>query len=154
MKSIGDLPGLRGAFTGCLRIQAAAVPADDLDARMVTQPGGRTLDASIVQDVDDRAALEVDYDGSVARRPPPTPIIDTDYANPTSPFTGFGILDGMLADKQVIIASATGELRRTPALTAASNMYRSTSTIDVQADGTIRGAVEILVSPLPLSIHW
>ncbi|OYX68328.1 MAG: hypothetical protein B7X76_00765 [Azorhizobium sp. 39-67-5] len=33
----------------------------------------------MVQDVDDRAALEVDYDGSVARRPPPTPIIDTDY---------------------------------------------------------------------------
>ncbi|WP_348928721.1 DUF3857 and transglutaminase domain-containing protein [Aquabacter sp. CN5-332] len=69
------------------------------------------------------------------------------YANPTSPFAGFGVLDSMLADKPVIIASAKGELRRTPALTAASNTYRSTSTIDVQADGTVRGTVEILISP-------
>lgn len=79
MKPIGDLLGLRCAFTSRLRVQAAAVPADNFDGRMVTQPLGSTLDAPIVQDVDDRPALEVDHDGSVARRSPPTPIIDTDH---------------------------------------------------------------------------
>jgi hypothetical protein len=52
MKPIGDLLGPRCAFTDGLRIQAAAVAADDLDGRMVTQPLGGTLYAAVVQYVD------------------------------------------------------------------------------------------------------
>lgn len=50
-----------------------AVPADDLDGRMVTQPLGRTLDAAIVQYVDNRATLEINHDGPIVCRTPPTP---------------------------------------------------------------------------------
>lgn len=45
MKPIGYLLGLRCAFTDGLRIQAAAVSADDLDGGMVPQPLGCTIDA-------------------------------------------------------------------------------------------------------------
>lgn len=69
------------------------------------------------------------------------------YANPTSPFAAFGVLDATLADKPVIIASQTGEVRRTPPRTAASNHYRATATLSVEADGLVRGATTILVSP-------
>ncbi len=104
MKPIGDLLGLRCAFTGGLRIQAAAVATDNLDGRMVTQPLGRTLDAAVIQYVDDRAALEVDHHGPIARRAPPTPIIDTDH-----PYLGIALgnrsipfqlpQDGVVADR-------------------------------------------------------
>jgi len=79
VKPIGDLLGLRCAFTDSLRIQATAVPADDLDGRMAPKPLGRTLDAAVVQYIDNRAALEIYHDGSIARRPPPTPVIDADH---------------------------------------------------------------------------
>lgn len=69
------------------------------------------------------------------------------YANPTSPFAAFGVLDGLLADKQVIIASPTGEVRRTPAQAAAANQYRSAANIAVGADGTVRGTASIALSP-------
>lgn len=68
MKPIGDLPGLRRAFRGGLRIKAAAVPADDCDGRTVMQPLCGTLDATVIQYVDNRATLKVDYYGYVARR--------------------------------------------------------------------------------------
>lgn len=104
MKPIGNLPGLRCAFTGGLRIQAAAVAADNLDGRMTPKPSGRILDATVIQYVNDRAALEVDHDGPIARRAPPTPIIDTDY-----PYLGVALgncsisfqlpQDGVVADR-------------------------------------------------------
>ena len=104
MKPIGDLLGLRCAFTSRLRIQAAAVPTDNFDGRTVTQPLGCALDATVIQYVDNRAALEVDHDDSVARRPPPTPIIDTDH-----PYLGIALInlgiplqlpqDGVIADR-------------------------------------------------------
>ncbi|MGZ2487784.1 hypothetical protein ACVITL_006369 [Rhizobium pisi] len=59
MEPIGDLPGLRCAFAHGLRIQAAAVPAVDLDGRMITKPRGRTVDAAVVQYVDNRVVLEI-----------------------------------------------------------------------------------------------
>ena len=69
------------------------------------------------------------------------------YANPTSPFAAFGVLDTALADKPVIIASQAGEVRRTPARTAASNRYRATATLSVEPDGSVHGATTILISP-------
>ncbi len=79
MKPIGYLPGLRCAFTDGLRIETTAVPADDLDGRVVTQPLGRTLDAAIVQYVDNRATLEINHDGPIVCRTPPTPVIDANH---------------------------------------------------------------------------
>ncbi len=104
MKPIGDLLGLRCAFTSRLRIQAVAVPTDDLDGRTVTQPLGRTLDAAVIQYVDNRAALEVDHDGSVARRPPPAPIIYTDHPYLGIALSNHGIplqlpQDGVITDR-------------------------------------------------------
>jgi hypothetical protein len=65
MKSIGYLPGVWGAFTDGLRIQAASVSADDLDGRMVPQPFSCTLDTPVFQNVNNRATLEINDDGTV-----------------------------------------------------------------------------------------
>jgi hypothetical protein len=61
------------------QVPAAAVPADDFDRRMAPQPLCRTLNAPIVQNVDNRAALEINHDGPTACRPSPTPVIDADH---------------------------------------------------------------------------
>lgn len=104
MKPIGYLPGLRCAFTDGLRIETAAVPADDLDGRMVTQPLGRTLDAAIVQYVDHRATLEINHDGPIVCRTPPTPVIDANHPNLRIAVSFGGIplqlpQDGVVADR-------------------------------------------------------
>lgn len=104
MKPIGHLPRLRCTFTDGLRIQTAAIPADDLDRRMVTQPLGRTLDAPIVQNVDHRAALEINHDGPIACRPPPTPVIDANHPNLGIAMSNRGIplqlpQNGVVADR-------------------------------------------------------
>ena len=104
MKPIGYLPGLRCAFTDGLRIETAAVPADDLDGRMVTQPLGRTLDAAIVQYVDNRATLEINHDGPIVCRTPPTPVIDANYPDLRIAVSNGGIplqlpQDGVVADR-------------------------------------------------------
>lgn len=104
MKPIGDLLGLRCAFADGLRIQAAAVPTDDLDRRMVLKPLGGTLDAAVVQNIDNRAALEINHDGSVARRAPPAPVIDANRPNLGVALSICGIAlqlpqDGIVADR-------------------------------------------------------
>jgi hypothetical protein len=71
----------RCTFTDGLRIQAAAVSADDLDGRMAPQPPGCTLHTPVVQNVDDRASLEINHDSAVSRRSPPAPGIDTNHPN-------------------------------------------------------------------------
>ena len=38
MKAVSDLPRLRRPLAGSLSIEAAAIPADDLDFRMLAQP--------------------------------------------------------------------------------------------------------------------
>lgn|GEM_PF-1242124 len=104
MKPIGDLLGLRCAFTSRLRIQAAAVPTDNFYRRTITQPLCPALDATVIQYVDNRAALEVDHGGSVARRPSPTPIIDTDHPYLGITLSNHGIplqlpQDGVITDR-------------------------------------------------------
>lgn len=104
MKPIGHLLSLRGAFTDCLRIQAAAVTADDLDGGMAPQPLGCTLDAAVVQYVNNRATLEINHDGAVSRRSPPTPVIDANHPNLGGAASNRGIplqlpQDGVVADR-------------------------------------------------------
>ncbi|BAB52633.1 hypothetical protein MesoLj113a_70960 [Mesorhizobium sp. 113-1-2] len=48
MKPVGHLVSLRCAFTDGLRIQAAAVSADDLDGGMIPQPPGCAIDTPIM----------------------------------------------------------------------------------------------------------
>ena len=43
MKAVGDLPRLRRPLAGSLSIEAAAIPADNLDFRMLAQPTGGRL---------------------------------------------------------------------------------------------------------------
>lgn len=104
MKPIGHLPGLRCAFTDGLRIQAAAVSADDLDGGMVPQPPGCTIDTSIIENVDDRATLEINHDGPVSCRSAPTPVIDADHPNLGGAVSTRGIplqlpQDGVVTDR-------------------------------------------------------
>lgn len=104
MKSIGYLLGLRCAFTNSLRIQAAAVSADDLDGGMVPQPPGCTIDTPIIENVDDRASLEINHNSAVSRRSPPAPVIDTNHPNLGVAVGNRGIplqlpQDGVVADR-------------------------------------------------------
>lgn len=104
VKSIGNLSRLWCAFANSLRIEAAAVPADDFDRRMAPQPLGRTLNAPIIRNVDHRAALEINHDGPVACRPPPTPVIDADHLDLGVAVSDRGIplqlpQDGVVADR-------------------------------------------------------
>lgn len=69
------------------------------------------------------------------------------YTNPTNPFAGFGALDMLLSDKLVVIASETGEMRRTPASRPELNSYRADATIMVATDGTVTGSNAISVAP-------
>ncbi|TWI22265.1 hypothetical protein IQ26_06698 [Mesorhizobium tianshanense] len=104
MKPIGYLPGLRCAFTDGLRIQAAAVSADDFDGGMVPQPPGCIIDAAVVQNVDNRATLEIDHDGPVSCRASPAPVIDANRPDLGGAVSNRGITlqlpqDGVVADR-------------------------------------------------------
>ncbi|WP_029351015.1 DUF3857 domain-containing protein [Bosea sp. 117] len=73
------------------------------------------------------------------------PDFDT-YTNTTDPFAAFGVLDMMLSDKLVVIATTTGEVRHTPASKPQDNLYRFEGDISVDAAGTITGKSRIAAS--------
>jgi hypothetical protein len=68
------------------------------------------------------------------------------YANPTNPFARFGTLDIGLANKLVVIATQTGEVRHTPAGSPSGDQYHLQATIQIQPDGTVKGSNRITVS--------
>jgi hypothetical protein len=78
MKAVSDLPRLRRPPAGSLSIEAAAIPADDLDFRMLAQPTGGRLRRALRQHVDNLAPLQIDHDRSIAGPLSPTPIVDAD----------------------------------------------------------------------------
>jgi hypothetical protein len=80
MKAVSDLPRLRRPPEGSLSIEAAAIPADDLDFRMLAQPTGGRLRRAVRQHVDNLAPLQIDYDRAIAGPLSPTPIVDADIA--------------------------------------------------------------------------
>jgi hypothetical protein len=79
VKAISHLQSLRRAHASALRIETAAVPADDLNTGMLTQPLGGRLSRAVRQDVDDLPPFEVDYDRPVTKAFLPSPVIDPDY---------------------------------------------------------------------------
>ncbi len=78
MKAVSDLPRLRRPPAGSLSIEAVAIPADDLDFRMLAQPTGGCLRRAVRQHVDNLAPLQIDYDRAIAGPLSPTPIVDAD----------------------------------------------------------------------------
>jgi len=63
---------------GSLSIEAAAIPADDLDFRMLAQPTGGRLRRAVRQHVDNLAPLQIDYDRAIAGPLSRAPIVDAD----------------------------------------------------------------------------
>ena len=74
--AICDLPSFGCCFCGCLSISRRAVPADDLNTRMVTEPFFHGLCIAVRQEVDDIAPLQVYDDGAVASSFAPRPVVD------------------------------------------------------------------------------
>lgn len=69
------------------------------------------------------------------------------FANPTSPFTPFGVLDQGLSGKLTIIADAHAEVRHTPEITPETAQFVTDGTIHVTSDGTVTGEAAATMSP-------
>lgn len=69
------------------------------------------------------------------------------FANPTSPFTPFGVLDQGLSGKLAIIADAHAEVRHTPEITPATAQFSTDGSIRVAPDGTVSGEATATMSP-------
>jgi hypothetical protein len=91
VEAIGHLPGLRRALASALRVEAAAIPADDLKSRMLAQPPTSGLGRPVGQHVDDLAPFEVDHDRPVAQALLPGPVIDPDHPNVRCPVARAGV---------------------------------------------------------------
>jgi hypothetical protein len=65
VEAIGHLLGLCRALASAFRVETAAIPADDLYARMLTQPLAGGPGRTVRQHVDDLAPLKVDHDRTV-----------------------------------------------------------------------------------------
>ncbi len=76
MKSIGDLPRLRRAFLRALGERTAAIPTDDLDARMPLEPAHSHACVTFREKIEHLPSLQVHDDGSVSGALAPCPIID------------------------------------------------------------------------------
>ncbi|GLY89636.1 hypothetical protein Airi02_075650 [Actinoallomurus iriomotensis] len=62
MPPVADLEGIRQRLTHRVGVAGGAVTADDLDARMLTQPRGKGAGPAIGKDIDPPASLGVDQD--------------------------------------------------------------------------------------------
>src|SRR5271157_1517721 len=76
MEAVSDLPRLRRALSRALRIQTAAVTADDFDLRMPAKPFGCPGGCAIRQHIDNLAPLQVNDNGPVSATLSPAPIVD------------------------------------------------------------------------------
>ncbi|ESZ04466.1 hypothetical protein X737_36885 [Mesorhizobium sp. L48C026A00] len=140
MEPISHLARLRCALTDSLRIQAAAVSADDLDGRVVPQPLCCTLDAPIIENVNNRATLEINHDGAVSRRSPPTPVIYADHPNLGGAVSGRGI--SLQLPQDTVVADRHAEpSHQALAGTAAGAMAEQTDNLrDPPCPARIRGS--------------
>lgn len=66
MEAVGDLHRPRRTFMDAGGVRGRAVAADDLHARVGTQPRGESRGLSVGQQVNDAALLHVNEDGAVA----------------------------------------------------------------------------------------
>ena len=78
MPSVGHLLRLRRRRAGGRTITRTTVTADDLDLRVLAQPGDHRVALAIGQQIDDLAALEIDHDAPVAVATAPGEVVDAD----------------------------------------------------------------------------
>jgi hypothetical protein len=76
MESVSDLPRLGRTLARALRIQAAAIAADEFDLRVLTEPFGCSGGCAILQHIDNLAPLQVDNNGPVSPTLSPAPVVD------------------------------------------------------------------------------
>ena len=76
MEAVSDPPRLRRALSRALRIQTAAIAADDFDLRMLAKPFGCSGGCAIRQHIDNLAPLQVNDNGPVSATLSPAPVVD------------------------------------------------------------------------------
>jgi len=76
VKPVGCLNCLRSALANGLGIEATTVAAHHFNRRVLLEPIGSTLDAPILQDIDNRAPLKIDNNRAVAPCLSPAPVVD------------------------------------------------------------------------------
>lgn len=69
------------------------------------------------------------------------------FANPTSAFTPFGVLDVGLRGKLVVIASDPVVVRQTPTATPEDNRFTYKAEISLGADGSLKGTSQATMTP-------
>ena len=81
---VADLEGIGQRLThGCCKA-SGTVSADDLDARMLTQPPGKGSGPEVGQDIDPLTSLSVDQDGGIGPTAPMTRPDRPENTTPTS----------------------------------------------------------------------
>jgi hypothetical protein len=80
MPAVGDLDRLWCPLSDPIRIGPGAIPGDDLDAGVITQPRRKRGGLAVRQEIDDLPPLEIAHDGAVPLSAAPRPIIDPENA--------------------------------------------------------------------------
>jgi hypothetical protein len=78
VEPIRDLYRLWRALTGSLSVETATIPADHLNLGMTPEPLGAGDHITILEDIKNRSALQIDDDSPVGLRFSPAPVIDAD----------------------------------------------------------------------------
>jgi hypothetical protein len=81
VEAVSDLLRLWRAFSRTLRIQTAAIAADDFDFGMLAKPLGRSSGRAVRQHIDNLPPLQIHDDGPVSAALAPTPVIEARNAN-------------------------------------------------------------------------
>jgi hypothetical protein len=81
MEAVGDLLRLWCSQRRPFGVQAATIPRDGLDFRVLLQPGGEALSGSIREQVYDKMQVKVYQDRSIILAFAPSPIIDPQVVN-------------------------------------------------------------------------
>jgi hypothetical protein len=76
MEAIGDLPGCGRALPDALSIEPTAIAAHEFDPGMLLQPVCGPIRGAGLQNVRDRAPLEINDNGSVSEAFAPAPVVD------------------------------------------------------------------------------
>ncbi len=109
--TISNLHCLGRSCFCCLRIQAGAVAADNLRARMSTKPFRSAFRTAVRQQIDDPSTFQVAENRAISMPLAPGPVIDTQYPRSLS-----GRLDQLAAQltKECRTAGQNAELLRQP----------------------------------------
>ena len=79
MPAVADLDGIGRALAHAVGVGPGTIPGDDLDARVLPQPGRQGLGLAVRQEVEHAVPLEVDEDGPITMATTPGPVIDRQH---------------------------------------------------------------------------